>query len=68
VRSGGGMWGPAWRSGGACVVGSGARGLRACGGLLTEAKTGAARDCQVGPQHSNRHQDLNSKKKKSNSI
>jgi hypothetical protein len=45
----GGAWGPAQRSGGACVVGSGARGLCACGGLPTEAKTGRRGTVKWGP-------------------
>jgi hypothetical protein len=44
------------------VPGSGARGWRADGQHATDAETGEARDCQVGPRHSNGRWDLNSKK------
>jgi hypothetical protein len=51
------MCGRQWRSRAARVWGTTDRG-----------QNRAVRDCQVGPQHSNGQQDLNSKKKKSNSI
>jgi hypothetical protein len=50
------------------VAGSGARKRRACRLCTTSAETGEAGDYQVGPQHRNEGQDLNSKKKKSNLI